>query len=50
MSWKEGHISSGAAFTIGNLPNFCVFLLAFFFLINGEKGKNMMTYGCICKN
>lgn len=54
MSGKEAHTSSGAAFTIGALPNFHVFLLAylfFFFVINGEKGKNMMTgFGYISKD
>lgn len=55
MSGKEAHTSSGAAFTIGALLNFHVFLLAYlffsFFVINGEKGKNMMTgFGYISKN
>lgn len=43
MSWKEGHISGGATFTIGALPNFCVFLLAYlffpFFSLTGRRER-----------
>jgi len=51
---EEGHISSEAAFTIGAITNFHVFLLAYiflFFVVNGEKGKNMtMAFDYISKN